>query len=157
MTSFYFAYGSNMSLAQMRERCPSSVRIGIGRLDGHRLVFPRLSTKRQCGAASVESCPDQHVWGVIYEMDPADFVSLDGHEGYDPRRTPERNNYNRKRLLVLRDGLEPLDCLTYIATAQSGAFLPSAHYHGLIHSGAVENGLPMEYVEKLAQIKLLTD
>jgi gamma-glutamylcyclotransferase (GGCT)/AIG2-like uncharacterized protein YtfP len=156
VTSLYFAYGSNMSLAQMADRCPASPRVGIGKLDGHRLVFPRFSTKRKCGAASIEPCPDEHVWGVIYDMDPADLIALDGYEGYNPQRAFELNNYNRKQVRILRDREDPVECLTYVATVQPGEFFPSVHYHGLIHSGAIENGIPDAYVQKLVQIPTLT-
>lgn len=156
MTDLYFAYGSNMSLAQMAERCPASPRVGIGRLDGYRLVFPRFSTKRNCGAASVEPCGAAHVWGVLYRMDPADLSALDRHEGCDPRRAPHLNNYNRRQVQVLKNGTSAVECLTYIATPQPGLFSPSAHYHSLIHSGALENGIPADYVETLLRIPVLS-
>jgi hypothetical protein len=49
-----FAYGSNMDLAQMRERCPSTRFAFIAKLPDHRLVFPRKSKCRCCGVASVK-------------------------------------------------------------------------------------------------------
>jgi gamma-glutamylcyclotransferase len=156
LTSLYFAYGSNMSLAQMRERCPSSVRVGIGRLDGYRLVFPRFSTKRKCGAASVEPSPGDQVWGVIYNMHADDLIALDGHEGCLPEREPHLNNYNRKLVEIARDDSVIVPCITYIATPQHGSYQPSLHYHGLIVTGARENGLPDWYVQRLKEIELLS-
>jgi hypothetical protein len=96
------------------------------------------------------------VWGVIYDMDPADLIALDGYEGYNPHRACELNNYNRKRVRILRDGENLVECLTYVATLQPGEFFPSVHYHGLIHSGAIENAIPDEYVQRLEQIPTLT-
>ena len=155
MAVLYFAYGSNMSLAQMRQRCPASPAVGIGLLDGYRLVFPRYSAKRKCGAASIEPHPSEEVWGVIYDMDPADLNALDRHEGYDPQRAAHLNSYNRHNVRVLRDGAGESECLTYVATVQPGTFHPSAHYHGLICAGAVENGLPQSYIQKLREITTL--
>ncbi|MCB1485850.1 MAG: gamma-glutamylcyclotransferase [Bauldia sp.] len=51
----YFAYGSNLDPVQWAARCPGSPLIGVGRLEGYRLHFPRRSPVRQCAVASIEA------------------------------------------------------------------------------------------------------
>lgn len=159
MAFFYFAYGSNMSLGQMRERCPDCDRIGIGHLPGHRLVFPRFSQNRQCGVAGLQPHVDQAVWGVIYRLSPADRDRLDRFEGYHPERHPDHNNYNR--IAVTIHATEPhvsrVTCFTYAATHQGGHFPPSGAYHSLMLDGARENVLPDDYVIWLEGIAILDE
>ncbi|MCB1432828.1 MAG: gamma-glutamylcyclotransferase [Alphaproteobacteria bacterium] len=157
MALFYFAYGSNMSLAQMQERCPESERVGIGHLPGHRLVFPRFSMNRQCGVAGVEAHPEHEVWGVIYRLSPADGVRLDRFEGYEAGRRPDLNNYNRVDVTIHGHQPEPrgIGCMTYVPTRQGDHFPPDHDYHGLLLSGARENLLPQHYVDLIERIAVL--
>ena len=40
----YFAYGSNMSVGQMRARCPAARAVGPAQLDGWRFFINRRGT-----------------------------------------------------------------------------------------------------------------
>ena len=54
---WYFAYGSNLDWAQIRERCPSTEAVSVVAARGYRLAFTRFSTNRQCGAADILPAP----------------------------------------------------------------------------------------------------
>jgi gamma-glutamylcyclotransferase len=58
----YFAYGSNMSAAQMTERCPAHQKIGTARLPGYRWI---ISTR---GYANIVRADDEEVEGVLYAI-----------------------------------------------------------------------------------------
>ncbi len=150
----YFAYGSNMSRTQMRQRCPDHEVIGKAMLPGYSLCFPRHSQMRNCGVAGIVEAPDAEVWGVIYRLHDEDLAALDKREGYDPAKPVHVNRYNRMTVRVLRDRL-PLDCLTYLARAEPGTHVPSVDYMTTLITGAVENGLPAEYVTRLHTISTL--
>ncbi|KAJ5580156.1 uncharacterized protein N7459_006141 [Penicillium hispanicum] len=98
----YFAYGSNLSPSQMRQRCTvnpslSSKPLAIALLPkwrwliceaGYANVLPpegmregpqRSDLARKVPVSGVEDA----VYGVLYEMDPADETILDGYEGVD--------------------------------------------------------------------------
>lgn len=147
----YFAYGSNMSSAQMRERCPGHERIGIGMLPGHKLCFPRSSPIRQCGVASIAPRPGSEVWGVIYRLTAPDLAALDRREGYNEARDLDSNRYLRK-IVQVRMEADLLDCGTYEARPEPGAHIPSLAYLATIIEGAEENGLPSGYVASLRSI-----
>ncbi|WP_373503494.1 gamma-glutamylcyclotransferase family protein [Aestuariivirga sp.] len=156
MSNLYFAYGSNMSLAQMRSRCPGSVKVGIGVLPGHRVVFPRHSPVRNCGVAGIVPAAED-VWGVIYRLGGIDLASLDKREGYDPSLPDAANRYVRREFSIHVDG-EPtaiLQCHVYAAIPQPGVHGPSAEYLSTILTGAAENGLPDGYVKKLKELSYL--
>lgn len=99
---FYFAYGSNLSPSQMRQRCTtnpdlSSKPLAIARLPkwrwliceaGYANVLPpegmRVGAQNSDAARKVPvSGAEDAVYGVLYEMDPADEFILDRYEGVD--------------------------------------------------------------------------
>ena len=70
----YFAYGSNMHVSQMQQRCPSIKRIGKCRLAGFRLVF-----NYHADIIPAEGCS---VHGALWQITEDDEKALDGYEGY---------------------------------------------------------------------------
>jgi len=150
----YFAYGSNMSRRQMAERCPDHEFLGIAVLKDHALCFPRTSPIRKCGVAGLAETPGAEVWGVVYRLHDGDLTALDRREGYDPAKPHHVNRYNRQTIRVLMDG-RTVECLTYFARTEPGEHVPSADYLATMIEGAVENGLPEEYVMKLRLIPSL--
>jgi gamma-glutamylcyclotransferase (GGCT)/AIG2-like uncharacterized protein YtfP len=148
----YFAYGSNMSKAQIDERCPRNRLIGIAKLSNYRLCFPRYSEKRKGGVASISEENGCEVWGVVFELLNEDIARLDRSEGYRVDRDPNMNSYNKISVPVSVNG-QLLSCQTYQAVAQGTAdFRPSSDYMKLIIVGAREHHLPDEYVKALGNI-----
>src|SRR2546429_187809 len=78
----YFAYGSNMCTGRLRLRVPSANPVLIAKLLNHSLRFHKRSDDRsgKCDACFTGE-PADVVWGVIFQMDPADKPHLDAHEG----------------------------------------------------------------------------
>ena len=150
----YFAYGSNMSRRQMRQRCPDHECMGKAVLKDHALCFPRSSPIRNCGVAGLVEEPGAEVWGVVYRLHEEDLAALDRREGYDPSKPSHVNRYNRQTVRVRMDTLE-VECLTYFARPEPGEHVPSADYLGTIIEGAEEAGLPESYVGALRSITAL--
>jgi gamma-glutamylcyclotransferase (GGCT)/AIG2-like uncharacterized protein YtfP len=147
----YFAYGSNMSRRQMRERCPDHECVGIAALKDHALCFPRHSPIRNCGVAGLAEAPGAEVWGVVYRLHDEDLAALDRREGYDPAKPFHKNRYNRQSIRVLMDG-SAVDCVAYLARHEPGKHVPSPAYMATMIEGAEENALPAEYVAMLRLI-----
>ena len=147
----YFAYGSNMSHRQMRERCPDHECLGRAVLKDHALCFPRSSPIRNCGVAGLVEKPGADVWGVVYRLHDEDLAALDRREGYDPAKPAHINRYNRTTVRVLMDDAR-LDCLTYLARPEPGRHVPSTEYMAAIIKGATENELPADYVSGLRKM-----
>ena len=70
----YFAYGANMDVAAMRERCPRSTVLGLARLPRHRFI---ITTD---GYASVIRDPRETVHGVLWDCALGDIRTLDKFE-----------------------------------------------------------------------------
>jgi GNAT superfamily N-acetyltransferase len=71
----YFAYGSNMDVDAMAQRCPRSKPLSVGRLMRHRLAVMRegwLTAVRAAHGA---------VEGVLWDIALADMRALDRYEG----------------------------------------------------------------------------
>ncbi len=77
----YFAYGSNLDPEQMASRCPSARAAFPAQLADHRLDFTYFSTRWSGGSADVVRHFGESVWGIVYELDPADLPRLDRFEG----------------------------------------------------------------------------
>lgn len=147
----YFAYGSNMSSTQLKERCPSVRFVCAAELREFRLGFTRFSEKRNGGVADIVAAPGETVWGAVFELEDADMHALDRFEG--ARMSPPA--YRRCDVKVwTSDGLE-LDAVTYEVVAKTTVDLSPTHeYHQLIVQGAEHWDLPLEYREKLRRIEV---
>jgi hypothetical protein len=80
----YFAYGSNMHAAQMKERCPSAKFVCRGKLPSHRLAFTLRSRSRRCGVADILRDETKEVWGIVYELLENELENLDKDEDSIP-------------------------------------------------------------------------
>ncbi|CCT74774.1 uncharacterized protein FFUJ_10843 [Fusarium fujikuroi IMI 58289] len=75
-STLYFAYGSNLHLAQMAHRCPGSVFRGKATLESYRWQI------NERGVANVvESGSNHSVEGLLYMIGPKDERTLDRSEG----------------------------------------------------------------------------
>jgi hypothetical protein len=102
----YFAYGSNLSTAQMRQRCPYATPIGLGYLEGWRWIINergfanvvRVSESRDASSAPSSSTTprqpgnptsgpvaaeqeEEGVYGLLYLLPMEDEERLDRYEG----------------------------------------------------------------------------
>jgi gamma-glutamylcyclotransferase (GGCT)/AIG2-like uncharacterized protein YtfP len=94
----YFAFGSNLDVAQMLRRCPDSRLVGRAVLKNHALCFAGYSAFRHGAVASVTPRNGSQTQGVVYELDSYDLRALDACEGHP-------FVYQRvARLVVLSDG-----------------------------------------------------
>src|SRR6266700_5325669 len=75
--TLYFAYGSNMSRALMRPRCPSAREIGVAVLAGYRFIITAD------GYASVVPTPGGIVHGLLWRLTPRDRSALNAYECLD--------------------------------------------------------------------------
>ena len=71
----YFAYGSNLHLAQMSRRCPRSAFLGRAILRGYRWQI------NERGVANIVKSKNSSVQGLVYCLGDGDEESLDGSEG----------------------------------------------------------------------------
>lgn len=154
-TFYYFAYGSNLMLTEIRRSCPSATRKCAAKLPDHTLTFPRKSIGRDCGVASVEARAGSEVWGGVYEIAEPEKERLEAREGFKQNRPMSSNAYVPQSVTVFEDGdlAKPLNLLTFVAKPQANPPLPSNDYKNLIIAGAREWNLSAGYIARLEQIE----
>ena len=119
--NLYFSYGSNMSIDQMKKRCPSASPVCLAEL----LNFQYFINKR--GVASVVPRIGHSTKGVIWDLKSnKNFVKLDKSEG------TKVGYYKRINVQVNIKG-EAIPCKTYIANdTEKGS--PRPFYQELVLS-----------------------
>lgn len=144
-----FAYGSNMNLDQMKERCPhSDLASFIAEARGWKLCFPRESDKRKGGVGSMEKQEGSSVWGVVFSVSERDLKGLDRNEGVLLKR------YTRGPVEVHKQNGDVVQAETYFAVRQREQdFTPHKDYIDLYLQGARHFGLPAEYLEFLDRLQ----
>jgi hypothetical protein len=136
--TLHFAYGSNMSRALMRRRCPGARALGPARLDGWRFVIMRE------GYASIVPAPGAAVHGVVWSLTPRDLAALNAYESLD------RGLYVRRVLPVAVVGRRR-PALVYVAPGRAPG-RPQPGYQELVVAAAREWNLPEDYVQSLSRL-----
>ena len=130
----YFAYGSNLCVRQMAQRCPGAVDPRPAQLVDHDWLI------NQRGVATVERFDGSTVHGVLWQLTDHDLASLDSAEGVPVR-------YYRDRLTVhTDDGLS--EAWVYIDhRVEPGT--PRPGYLERVIDGALHHDLPHRWIEYL--------
>ena len=154
----YFAYGSNLDLERMKERCPSAEFFCIASLPNYRIEFTRKSSILSCGVADIIWDENNKTYGVVYRIDEIDLGKLDKHEGYMPQRG--KNAYKRIEIMVFEEDNKekPITVFTYeVEKKEFGKYKPNEDYKNLIITGAKLWNFPKEYINFLENIETMKD
>ena len=143
---YYFAYGSNMSIARLRERVPSADPVGRHILIEHDLRFHK-SSKDGSGKcdAYFTSNSDDIIYGALFLINPAHKPALDRAEelGY---------GYEEKEVTVVAVDGSSLKVTTYVATNIDEALKPYSWYLNHVLVGAKETSLPGDYIQRKIEV-----
>lgn len=152
---WYFAYGSNMESATLRGRRGIAFARAVPvRAAGWRVVFdkPPLFPIGE-GFANIVPDPDATALGVAFAVRDDELAHIELSEGV------LLGNYQRVELVV-----EPLApcaggprvALSLASDRRDPSLHPSTRYMELLVAGALEHGLPAEYVEALRSVPAVT-
>jgi gamma-glutamylcyclotransferase len=145
VSALYFAYGSNLSPARMRERIAAAEPLGAARLAGFCL---RLDKRGADGSGKANLCadPEREVWGALYRFDASEWPRLDAFEP----------GYERIEVEVVCLG-SARAAHTYLSRRLTPDPVPFAWYKRLLVEGARAHGLPEEWVRTLEALPERTD
>ena len=135
----YFAYGSNLDLAQMKIRCPSSELISKGSLSGYRLTFNRYSSGWGGGVADVIQDQDSKVWGLVFKLSDSDLKRLDSYEGCYNDQT---SLYERWKAVINTPKGQISDVWVYTVVEKQKFVRPTLEYLQIIKDAAVRWNFP---------------
>ncbi len=136
--NYYFAYGSNMNLSQMRRRCPNSIFICRARLIGYKFVFDGCSKNRKGAVANIVKSEKEFVWGGVFKITNQCLVNLDKYEEY-------HRSYQREILEVIDDEGKRYEALVYLREPKILG-KPSEKYRQIVLDGAKDVGIPEDYI-----------
>lgn len=145
----YFAYGSNMSSLRLKDlnRCPSASFLEIGKIEGYRLLFNKISRKDGSSKANIRhtEASEDIVWGVIFEIEESQKLALEVAEG-------KGSGYNEYIITIIDKHGQQHDCIAYIANDArylNDNLLPFDWYKDHCILGAKEHGLQEDYVNTI--------
>lgn len=150
----YFAYGSNMLVQRLRshDRAPSAKFLTIAKLPGHVLKFHKRSKdgSGKCNALETGN-PLDEVYGVVFEIDEVDKLSLDRAEG--------RGKGYEDKVVHLNGPNGSLTAHTQLTDADyiDDSLLPYSWYKDLVVAGAKQHSLPREYIHQLVTVEAQED
>lgn len=126
MNNIYLAYGSNMSLTQMKLRCPEATMLKITNLKGYRLVFKGLDNRSY---ATIVEDRESTIPVMLWSINSEDELSLDRYEDYP-------NFYEKKEIVLDNQWV-----MFYYMLPQFDYGIPSSEYFDTIKNAYLEFNL----------------
>ncbi|KAL9595037.1 MAG: hypothetical protein Q9219_006687 [cf. Caloplaca sp. 3 TL-2023] len=156
----YFGYGSNLWLAQMSLRCPSSTYVGIARIKGYRWI---INSRGYANIVATPETPASEVYGFVYRLTSADEARLDKNEGTHLVPPAYTKEMMRAEVWVAGDQISVAgvgddglvtgkveELLVYIDRVRTVDGIPRDEYVERINMGivdAMDTGIPRGYID----------
>jgi cation transport regulator ChaC len=150
--TWYFGYGSNMNRGIFENRRgmrPIQERTAL--LENYRLCFNLPIGRGERGVANLEPHLGARTWGVLYLITTEQSEHLDRTEG------ASLGGYRRIPISLIVDGGELISAFTYQSVRVNWERKPSQRYISLLIEGAVQHGLPADYIVYLRRFELAVD
>lgn len=133
----YVAYGSNLNLEQMANRCPTAKVVGESIIKDQRLLF----RGSHAGAvATIEPYKEGSVPVLVWEITPADEAALDRYEGWP--------FLYRKETVKLRLSGKYVTAMVYIMNEGRPLGQPSCYYYSTILDGYKSAGFNIDILRQ---------
>jgi cation transport regulator ChaC len=150
--TWYLAYGSNMNRGVFeRRRGMRPVQARAALLEDYRLRFNLAIGPGERGVANLKAQAGARVWGVLY------LITVEQSEHLDRTEGVPRGAYRRTPVRAIVDGGKQIAAFTYQSDRISAGRKPSPRYLRLLIEGAVEHGLPSDYLHHLRNFELAVD
>ena len=153
---YYLAYGSNLSMGQMAQRCPDAVYVGTADIPDYQLLFKGSQSGSYLTIEPKAGCT---VPVLVWKISKRDERNLDRYEGCP--------SFYYKRLLpvsihsLLSDSeVIQADAIVYIMHEERPLGMPTLHYYDIclegyyrfgFNSKVLENALADSVGKKLAR------
>ena len=129
MRKYYLAYGSNLDVNQMLQRCPGAIRIGAADLEDYRITFRgRFRDASRGGVANIEPRKGSRVPVGIWSVTESDERALDRYEGFPWL-------YAKVSLSVTLPTTGTITAMAYVTVGGRPWSQPTPYYLGVIKQG----------------------
>ena len=133
----YIAYGSNLNLPQMAERCPTAKVLGASSMKDWQLLF---RGPHEGAVATVEPYKGSSVPVLVWEISETDENALDRYEGWP--------YLYRKEIVKIKLGRKSIEALVYLMIEGKPLNQPSSYYYSVIYDGYKSAGFDIEILKK---------
>lgn len=133
----YIAYGSNLNLPQMAQRCPTAKVLGTSEIKDYELLFRGSKTGSY---ATVGTCEGKNVPVLLWSVQLQDEESLDRYEGYPVL-------YEKENMALSLSGKE-VNAFVYVMTEGHRLGMPSQYYVDVIADGYRSAGFDLEILQE---------
>lgn len=144
MDKYYLAYGSNLSVTQMAQRCPDAVYVGTAELKDYQLFFKGSQTGSYL---TVEPKKGSTVPVLVWRISERDERSLDRYEGYPAfyyKKTLEVEVHS----LMGGKAVGSREALIYIMHEERPLGCPTRRYYDVCLEGYQRFGFETAVLEK---------
>lgn len=148
MRKYYLAYGSNLNIDQMLQRCPGAIRVGTATIEDYRITF-RGGFRSACrgGVANIEPRKGSRVPVGIWSVTESDERSLDCYEGFPYL-------YKKVEFSVKLPDLRTVSAMAYVMVSGLPWSQPSPYYLNVIKQGYTDFGFSNRRLLYAARTKL---
>ena len=126
----YVAYGSNLNIEQMTNRCPGAKLYGTGVIENFELQFKGKSLS---AFATIAPKDGASVPVAVWEISKRNEQALDRYEGYP-------SHYFKQDVPVQLEGKE-ITAMAYVMNLKMNFGLPSPYYYDIVLEGYEDCGL----------------
>jgi len=137
----YIAYGSNLNLEQMANRCPTAKVVGASKINNYRLLFRGANAG---AVATIEHHKGASVPVLVWEITPADETALDRYEGWP--------FLYRKETLKVRLNGKYVTAMVYIMNEGRPFGQPSCYYYSTILEGYKSADFNIEILKQAVEV-----
>ena len=140
-----------MASHRLLQRLPGARHVEVGILTGHQLRFHKNDSglSGKCNIVLTDDHGDE-VFGVVYQISNEDKQILDRIEGLG-------TGYDEKIVSITTLSGALLTSVTYFAIDIDHSAVPYHWYKQHVLRGAIEHGLPAEYISKIESIESQQD
>lgn len=136
----YLAYGLNLNLKQMMERCPTGKPVGQVDLKDYQLLF---RGGHGSSVATVEPFKGKKVPCMLWEITTAEELALDRYEGFPL--------LYRKETVKVKFGKKTVEAMVYIMNEGRHPGAPSCYYYSIILEGYKNADLDIEILKQAVE------
>ena len=141
MKKYYLAYGSNLNVSQMKQRCPNAKPAGTAIIRNYELLFKGSKTGSYL---TIEPKKGEKVPVAVWEVTESDEKRLDLYEGFP-------NFYYKKKIRLsvkwATGGTKRLTAFVYIMHEERKLGVPSRQYMTTCMEGYQDFGFDRKFLE----------
>lgn len=142
MAKLYVAYGSNLNMGQMHDRCPTAEFVSTGVVQDYELQFRGALHNAHATIAPKEG---SSVPVGVWRIQERDESHLDMYEGYNPKGYCY---YNKEQIPVKMDDGSTLTGMVYIMDPRMDFGNPSKNYYDIVRQGYEDCGLDTNVLDQ---------